>query len=174
MRLAIRLAGKERFTAPALQDDQPVLAFSVSDTGIGIPAEQLKVIFEAFQQADGTISRKFGGTGLGLSISREIARLLGGEIHVDSESREGQHVHAVPAAALSRGRAGEVVRQAASDNGRATAEGDPAVDAAWSRVVVDDDDGHDRAGRPGAAGGAVRRRASRELPCTSAGRTGSR
>jgi signal transduction histidine kinase/HAMP domain-containing protein len=65
------------------------ISFTVSDTGVGIPPEKLQVIFEAFQQADGTTSRKYGGTGLGLSISRELARALGGEIDVASAVDRG-------------------------------------------------------------------------------------
>ncbi len=66
-----------------------MLELAVSDTGIGIPPQQRDAIFEAFQQADGTISRRFGGTGLGLSISRELVRLLGGSIRLESEVGKG-------------------------------------------------------------------------------------
>lgn len=86
---AIKFTAKGEVSLVASIDAAGRIAFTVRDTGVGIPEEHQQAIFEAFRQADGTISRKYGGTGLGLSISRELARLLGGEVAVESVVGEG-------------------------------------------------------------------------------------
>ncbi len=87
---AIKFTTQGKVTLSISEDKADrIVKFKVSDTGIGIPKEKQGLIFEAFQQADGSTRRKFGGTGLGLSISRELAKLLGGEIQLHSEENVG-------------------------------------------------------------------------------------
>ena len=86
---AVKFTGEGGVTVRLQAGESWPVSISVTDTGIGIPADKLDMVFEAFKQADGSTSRRFGGTGLGLTISRELARLMGGEIRVESEPGKG-------------------------------------------------------------------------------------
>ena len=86
---ALKFTDKGEIKLSITKDANKAIIFSVTDSGIGIAPDQQKIIFEAFQQADGSISRRYGGTGLGLSISRDLAQLLGGSISVVSEPGKG-------------------------------------------------------------------------------------
>jgi signal transduction histidine kinase len=94
--IGLRLVPGEGFTA-----ERPVVQFSLSDTGIGIPANKLDIVFEQFRQADGSTTRKYGGTGLGLSICARLASLMGGRMWAESVEGEG-HNAALPGCVFAR------------------------------------------------------------------------
>jgi signal transduction histidine kinase/HAMP domain-containing protein/CheY-like chemotaxis protein len=162
VRLGIRSADADEVANPALRAASQRLAFVVQDTGVGIAPEKLSLIFEAFQQVDGTTVRKYGGTGLGLSISRELTTLLGGELSVHSDPGRGSTFTlylpvdppniATPEAAVERvqeaaapnelagGNRVEIGMDSSTDNG--TPDGDPPVRQvqAGAKILIVDDD----------------------------------
>jgi signal transduction histidine kinase/ActR/RegA family two-component response regulator len=124
------------------QDDRFAVCIRVIDTGIGIPADKQEIIFEAFKQADGSTSRRFGGTGLGLAISRELASLMGGEIRVESQPGAGSAFTLLLPEIMSEGHEVEKDGSPAAGNkqGMITEASIPDADYRGTRVLLVDDD----------------------------------
>jgi CheY-like chemotaxis protein len=174
---AFKFTEKGGVTLSVRAADAGRLAFAVRDTGIGIAPQQQASIFEAFRQADGTTSRKYGGTGLGLSISRELTRILGGTLSVQSDVGQGSTFIAEIATDLRpSGGQGDTVDRAGADTTpmtpgtlAAAAAAAAAADAATARAG--DRPGAGDAGATGAVrtGGAFERERRAALPLPPAG-----
>ncbi|MGF6972199.1 signal transduction histidine kinase/DNA-binding response OmpR family regulator/CHASE3 domain sensor protein [Paraburkholderia sp. JPY465] len=134
---AVKFTERGEVTLDVAKVEDNVLRFDVRDSGIGIPADKLDMIFEAFQQADGSTSRQYGGSGLGLSISREFSRLLGGRITVASEVGKGS-VFSLWLPLDAREAAGSAINAGTGIGAQATAEAPllhTPLDAAPAAVI---------------------------------------
>lgn len=139
---------------PEWLDQNKAVAFAVRDQGIGIPKEQQVAIFEAFQQADGSTSRNYGGTGLGLSISKELAKLLGGAIYLESEENKGSTFtivlpeEYVPAVPIDQGKTAAARTDAMMERAGAVEDDDLIIESSSGDEPVQGADGDEALDTP--------------------------